>query len=218
MKNEKITEWLLDSDPSIRWQVMRDLLDSKQEIIASERNKIATEGWGSRLLSYQDSSGQWGGQLYNNKWLSTTYTLLLLRHMGLDPANQQAHLACKALLDSGFQPSGGINYAKTVESIDNGVTGMILSLLSYFGYPDHRVHTIAEYLVSQQMADGRWEPFIGNNNLKYTFDGTMLILDGLQAYEKQFPLKAERSAKAQMKGREFLFATNYSNLRKVMMS
>jgi len=103
MNKEKIIEWLLDSDPSIRWQVLRDLVGTSKEMIAEERQKVATEGWGAKLLSYQDTSGRWGGQLYGNKWISTTYTLLLLRQMGLEPSNPQVRRACEALLVAGIR-------------------------------------------------------------------------------------------------------------------
>lgn len=204
MNEEKVVEWLLDSDPSICWQVMRDIVGENKEIIAKERQKVATEGWGALLLSYQDSSGRWGGQLYNNKWLSTTYSLILLRQMGLEPGNHQAHLACQELLEEGFRANGGISYAKTIDCIDNGVTGMILSLLAYFCHPDDRVHAIVEYLYNQQMPDGRWEPVAGNKKIKYTFDATILILEGLREYEKQYSNQGNRAAEAQRKGREFL--------------
>ncbi len=202
--NNKYIEWLLDGDPSIRWQVIRDLLGADQGIISLERIKIATEGWGAKLLSYQDASGRWGGQLYSNKWLSTTYTLLLLRQMGLEPSNEQAHRGCRELLEGGFQKQGGISYARTVDIIDNGVTGMILTLLAYFGFSDERVHSIAEYLLEQQMPDGRWEPFPGNQNIRYAFDATILILDGLREYELMHPQFSKNVIEAQKRGQEFL--------------
>jgi hypothetical protein len=74
-----VTEWLLDSDPSIRWQVMRDLTDETAEAVASERSRVAREGWGARLLRLQDEQGQWGGAEFSEGWTSTTYTLLLLQ-------------------------------------------------------------------------------------------------------------------------------------------
>jgi len=200
----KLIEWLLEGDPAIRWQVMRDLVGASKETIATERHKVATEGWSARLLSCQDASGMWGGQLYNRKWLSTTYTLLLLRQMGLEANHPQAYLACKLLLNGGFKPNGGLSYAKTVDVIDNGVTGMVLSILAYFGYPDHRLHAIAGYLCDQQLSDGGWEPVPGDQHLRYKFDATLLILDGLHEYEQQFPGRSERVAAAQRRGREFL--------------
>lgn len=204
MGDGRVIEWLLEGDPAIRWQAMRDLVGASEKAVARERRKIATEGWGAKLLSYQDSSGRWGGELYNNKWLSTTYSMLLLRQMGLEPTNHQAHLACKELLEGGFQEDGGISYAKTIDCIDSGVTGMILSLLAYFGHQDDRVHAVAEYLVGQQMPDGRWEPVPDNKQIRYTFDSTMLILEGLREYQERFPERARPVVDAQSRDREFL--------------
>lgn len=202
--DERIIEWLLESDPSIRWQVMQDILGASQEDVARERKRIAKEGWGAKLLSYQDSSGRWAGQLYDHKWVSTTYTLVLLRRMGLEQTNAQAQKACKELLDGGFQKSGGINYAKSVEDCDNGVTGMILALLAYFGYQDTRFHAIVEYLLRHQMPDGRWYPAPHIRQIRYSLDCTILILEGLREYEKQYPQEAAQVIESQKKGREFL--------------
>jgi hypothetical protein len=204
MNEHKIMEWLLDSDPCIRWQVLSDLVGASEEEIAAERKKIGVEGWGAKLLSYQDACGMWGGQLYNNKWLSTTYTLLLLRQMGLEPGNSQAQKGCRLLLEGGYQATGSLSYARAAGHTDNGVTGMILSILAYFGYSDERVHGVAAYLQDQQQSDGRWEPYPENEHLRYTFDTTLLVLEGLREYEQQYPEKGEQNAGAQFKGREFL--------------
>jgi len=199
-----IFEWLMEGDPSIRWQVLRDLLGADDRSTTVERAKIATEGWGARLLSCQDASGRWGGQLYANKWLSTTYTLLLLRQMGLEPSNYQAQHGCRELLEGGFQPYGGISFTRTIDTIDNGVTGMSLTLLAYFRYSDDRLHNIVEYLLNQQIADGRWEPYPGNLNIRYTLDATILVLDALHEYEKIHPQRSNQILEAQQRGREFL--------------
>jgi hypothetical protein len=206
MNDETVIEWLLESDPSIRWQVMHDIVGAENEVVVRERQKVATEGWGAKLLSFQDPVGRWGGQLYNNKWLSTTYSLLLLRQMGLETSNHQAQLACKELLEGGFRANGGISYAKSIDIIDNGVTGMVLSMLAYFGYPDNRVHNIVDYLFSQQLPDGHWEPVQGQQDTqtKFIFDGTLLVLEGLHEYEKQYAYKAKRVAESQRRGRDFL--------------
>ena len=99
MNRDTVINWLLKSDPAIRWQTMRDLLKYDLKTIWHEREKIAKYGWGAKLLSYQDLSGLWGGGLYSPKWISTTYTMLLLRRLGLIPANAQAKKACQILLD-----------------------------------------------------------------------------------------------------------------------
>ncbi len=90
---KSVLEWLLDSDPSIRWQVMRDLTDAPEHVVASERARVATEGWGARLLGTQDPDGRWGGAAWNHGWNSTMHVLWLLCHMGLEPASAEAQRA-----------------------------------------------------------------------------------------------------------------------------
>jgi hypothetical protein len=82
---ENILNWLLDSDPSIRWQTLQGFTNSSQNKILSERNKIMSEGWGAKLLSYQAPEGKWADSLYSRKWISTTYTMMLLKNIGLMP-------------------------------------------------------------------------------------------------------------------------------------
>src|SRR5215510_6913955 len=88
-----VISWLLDSDPSIRWQVMRDLADAPADEVAVERSRVATEGMGARLLALQGADGRWGGAAWNHGWNSTMHVLTLLREMGLDPTSNQARRA-----------------------------------------------------------------------------------------------------------------------------
>src|SRR5271154_5011949 len=88
-----VIDWLLDSDPSIRWQVMRDLAELPEEEVAAERARVCTEGAGARLLALQAPDGRWGGAAWNRGWDSTMHVLLLLREMGLDPASDEARRA-----------------------------------------------------------------------------------------------------------------------------
>jgi hypothetical protein len=80
--------------------------------------------------------------------------MLALRRLGLDPDHQQAHKACKLLLDKGFYHDGGINYFSSLKHSETCVTGMILSILSYFCFQDERVDELVEHLLKQQMTDG----------------------------------------------------------------
>src|SRR5919106_4619615 len=135
-------DWLLKGDASIRWQVMRDLLDEPPRGYEKERTKIATEGWGEKLLARQDADGKWGGGIYNPKWVSTTYTLLLLRQFGLPQNTPEAQKGCKHFLLKGLYRDGGINLFKSTAYSETCINGMILTLLSYFRLPDERVHTV----------------------------------------------------------------------------
>src|ERR1700688_5129472 len=95
-------DWLLDSDPAIRWQVWRDLVDAPAEVVAAERARVATEGWGARLLSLQGEDGQWAGgacfparglnwrvENQGQPWISTLPTLQLLHDFGVDPCSDR---------------------------------------------------------------------------------------------------------------------------------
>ena len=85
-----VIDWLVDSDPSIRWQVTRDLTHGPADVVASERSRVATEGWGARLLALQAPDGRWAGRPWSQEWTDTFHVLELLRRFGLDPDSEQA--------------------------------------------------------------------------------------------------------------------------------
>ncbi len=95
-----VIEWLLDSDPSIRWQVMRDLIAESDATVARERSRVAAEGWGARLLDLQGSDGHWGGAAFvPHAWISTKDTLQLLRDLGVDPTSDRVRRAIDQVRD-----------------------------------------------------------------------------------------------------------------------
>ncbi|HCR72310.1 MAG TPA: hypothetical protein DIW23_12755 [Anaerolineae bacterium] len=206
MKTE-IISWLLKGDPAIRWQVQRDLLNQPQANFEAERKKVAKEGWGYRLLNLQDSDGRWGGGIYGPKYISTTYTMLTLRLLGLPRNNLQAKQACKIFLDKGYYTDGGINFfSYSWKYSETCVTSMILALLAYFRYPDERIHNIAEFVISQQMRDGGWNCECPRGATHSSFHTTISALEGLYEYECLFPEKKKRISKIRTRGHEFLFA------------
>lgn len=180
--NGDVITWLLAGDPAIRWQVIQDILHADRVSVENEREKISREGWGALLLSHQNNNGLWAGQVYDHKWISTTYTMLLLRQMGLNSDHPQAQRACDRLLEGGWQPEGFLSFSKSKVMCDLGVNGMVLSILAYFHCVDERVHRIAEYLLEHQSGDGHWDPYLGNICLKYQFDTTLQVLEGLSEY------------------------------------
>lgn len=210
---DKTLRWLLDGDPAIRWQVFQDVLGASETTVLRERRKVARAGWGARLLARQDAAGTWAGGLsadgglYSPKWISTTYTMLLLRDFGLPPTNRQARKACRILLDQGLQRDGGIGYgtwAKMRRASETCVTGMILSILSYFEYDDERLDTLAEHLLEQQMPDGGWNcqrPYGATHASVHT---TISVLEALQRYERHRRRHVQAVRAAQRRGREFL--------------
>jgi hypothetical protein len=172
---------------------------------------VARDGWGARLLAMQDSEGTWAGGLssdgglYSPKWTSTTYTMLLLRDLGLPANHRQARKAGALLLDRGLQRDGGINYGWRGRS-ETCITGMVLSILSYFGCHDARLDTIANHLLKAQMSDGGWNCRRPLGATHASMNTTISVLEGLRLLESQGEGDLSVLRAAQRRGREFLLA------------
>lgn len=204
---ETIIRWLLDGDAAIRWQVLRDLLDTAPARIARERARVASEGWGARLLARQDTDGTWAGGLYTPKWTSATYTLLLLRDLGLPARNGQALAASRLLLDAGVFRDGGINlWRKSHKESETCVTGMALSVAAFFGFEDERLEALAGYLLREQMPDGGWNCQRCRGASHGSFHTTICVLEGLLEFERLDPPDAASLRQARRSGQEFLLA------------
>jgi hypothetical protein len=130
--------------------------------------------------------------------------MLLLRDFGLEPTNHQAQLACKRLLEGGFYRDGGINFWASFKHSETCVTGMVLSILSYFQYPDERVPRLADHLLDQQMSDGGWNCESYKGARHSSFHTTISVLEGLHYFEKFSSYKSKEVWAAQQRGREFL--------------
>ncbi|MEH0108903.1 squalene cyclase [Tersicoccus sp. MR15.9] len=59
-----LLDWLLDTDPTLRWQVERDLAGAPPTVWQATRARVATEGFGAAMLAHQDEDGQWAGGAY----------------------------------------------------------------------------------------------------------------------------------------------------------
>ncbi|GAB2862008.1 squalene cyclase [Lentzea nigeriaca] len=193
-----VEAWLLDGDPAIRWQVIRDLQDGPEAEWRAERARVATEGWGARLLAHRDDGGRWTPRLYGRKWISTTYSLLLLRQLGLPPDDPRARESCALFLEEGLWEDGGMNLSVTQRRSETCITGFALGLLSYFGSPDPRRELLAAYLKREQMPDGGWNCLRHQGATHSSFHTTANVLDGLRDYGG-----AEQE---EARGREFLLA------------
>jgi len=204
---DKTIRWLLEGDPAIRWQTLRDLANAPARTAAAERKRVAQTGWGARLLAEQSEDGRWGGGskrdagMYTPKWTSTTYTMLLLRDLGLSSTNSQARAACKLLLDRGLQADGGINYVPDARS-ETCITGMVLSILGHFELEDDRVGNVETYLRNAQMSDGGWNCRRGSTHS--SMNTTISVLEGLRIREVTGRGNTRALRLAQEKAREFL--------------
>ena len=198
-----VIDWLLEGDPSIRWQVMADLLDAAPPDVNRERARVASEGWGKALLDLQEPDGRWGEGFYSPKWISTTYTLLQLRHYGLDPRSAPARNARDPLIDSGLTWRHGVDGgggAPFFEYLgETCVTAMNLALACYFEATTARTTEVVEYLLGQQMADGGWNCESVRGSVRSSFHTTISTLEGLLEFERSGHeaslLDASRSAR-----------------------
>ena len=181
-----IIRWLLDSDPSIRWQAMRDLTDAPGEEIAAERTKVATQGWGAQLLAGQGTDGYWGGGTPNPEWV-TLQTLLLLREMGLDPMSEQARRAVDMVRDNvrwqGVLPQDAAWHGKPLFAgeVEPCINGRVVAVGAYFGQD---VQAIVERLLGEQMSDGGWNCEQERGSKRGSFHTTICVLEGLLEHER----------------------------------
>ncbi|MHA1521957.1 MAG: hypothetical protein ACTSRK_17410 [Promethearchaeota archaeon] len=201
-------EWLMEGDPSIRWQTQKDLLLTPEKKYSLEQRKIPEEGWGKSLLALQDSAGTWAKGLYSPKWTSTTYTLLLLIRLGLPRDNPQARKAVKILLEKGFYSDGGINLFKSLDYSEMCVTGMIFKALCYFRIEDARIHKIYGFIRQEQMDDGGWNCEKPNGATHSSFHTTISVLEGIWEYEQWYPKKETEVHTLVDKAHEFLLLHN----------
>jgi len=180
-----VRAWLMEGDPAVRWQVMRDLLGASPQEVAAERAGVATEGWGAQLLELQDVDGRWADSLYSPKWTSTTYTLLLLERLGLPRGDPRAIAGCRQLWDSARWYGGGLTLAKTIREPETCITGMLVLLAASFGDDDPRLDSTVDWLVGQQLDDGGWNcESIRRGSTHGSFHTSITVLEALLAYEQ----------------------------------
>ncbi|MGA8921763.1 MAG: hypothetical protein WB682_01345 [Candidatus Dormiibacterota bacterium] len=217
-----VVAWLLDSDPAIRWQVMRDLADALEEDIVAERGRVAGEGWGARLLALQGQDGQWDGGTPTftstaaakwwqslpperqgtlfPQWTSTAWSLMLLRNFGLDPVSAEARHAVRLVREHcRWEHDGEPFFAGEVEPCINGKA---VAIGAYFG---EDVHGIVDRLLGEQMSDGGWNCEQENGSTRGSFHTTIDVLDGLLEHERATGGTPEVRT-ARLRGQEYLLA------------
>lgn len=165
---------------------------------------MAGEGWGVQLLSHQDDAGRWTRKLYGYKWTSTTYSIVLLRRMGLPSDDPRAERTCRLFLDEALWPDGGINISMSLERSETCATGMVLALLAWFAIDDPRRERLVDYLLVEQMPDGGWNCERFRRAAHSSFHTTRNVLEGLRVYAAAGGPRAAETATAEVRGREFL--------------
>jgi len=176
-------DWLLDADPAIRWQVMRDLTDAPALVVAAERARVASEGWGPRLLDQQRPDGQWGDGVAAPFWWSNLYTLLYVRDLGLDPTSARARTAIERVRRHvTWGPEFG-NSPFFEGEVEPCINGRVVALGAYFG---ERSDRLVDRLLGEQLADGGWNCEAERGSVRSSFHTTICVLEGLLAFERAF--------------------------------
>src|SRR4051794_49820 len=197
--NGPVIDWLLDADPSIRWQVLRDLTDTPAEIVAAERSRVASEGWGPWLLDRQRPDGQWGDGIATPFWWSNLYTLLFLRDLGIDPASARTRAAIDLVRDNvTWGPEFGDSPFFEGE-VEPCINGRVLAIGAYFGEASDR---LVDRLLGEQLEDGGWN-CDAPPSTRSSFHSTICVLEGLLAYEMATGTRPDVTA-ARARGQEYL--------------
>ncbi len=192
----ELHDWLMEGDAAIRWQTQQDLLDRAPSTVARERARVATTGWGKRLLDEQDPEGTWASGIYGRKWVSTTYTLLLLWRMGLPPTNRAARRGCARLWEA-VNIDGGVALPTSTTPPDICISAFWLLLAAYYGHDDDRIPDVVEWVLDNQLADGGWNcETIRTGSTHGSFHTTIQVLEALA--------EMGRHDEAAQRGREFL--------------
>ena len=196
--------WLLDSDPSIRWQVMRDLAGAPVGEVAAERARVATEGVGARLLALQAPDGRWGGAAWNRGWDSTMHVLSLLREMGLDPEGEEARRSVGLVRDSvtwrGCGPPEVDDNPFFAGEVEPCINGQVGAAGAYFGQD---VRGIVDRLLAEQLPDGGWNCEAANGSTRSSFNTTICVLECLLEYERAAGGGPEVTG-AHLRGQEYM--------------
>jgi hypothetical protein len=201
-----VIDWLLDSDPSIRWQVMRDLTEEPADVTAAERSRVATEGWGAELLALQAPDGLWAGRPWSQDWTDTFHVLELLRQFGLDPECDQARRAIGLVRERVVWRGGAPGETPWADNrffegeVEPCINGNVVATGAYFGVD---MAPLVERLLGEQLPDGGWNCEVENGATVSSFGTTINVLEGLLEHERAIGGSAEVRA-ARQRGEEYM--------------
>jgi hypothetical protein len=203
-----VLDWLLEGDPAIRWQAMRDLTNAPAGEVAVERARVEHDGWGARLLALEDPDGLWaGGACFpasyrgdepGQPWTATMHTLQTLQLLGLDPASKSARRAIVLVAENGRWEHAGQRYFDG--EVEPCINGRTIETGAYFGVP---VEPIVKRILAERLDDGGWNCEVENGSVRSSFDTTINVLDGLLEFERATGESAGVRA-ARRSGEEYL--------------
>ena len=203
-----VIDWLLEGDPAIRWQVLRDLTDDSPDEVAAERARVEHEGWGARFLALEDADGLWdGGACFpaayaggepGQPWTATMHTLQTLQILGLDPASETARRAIRLVAEHGCWEHAGQRYFDG--EVEPCINGRTIEAGAYF---EVGVAAIVERVLAERLEDGGWNCEAENGSVRSSFHTTIDVLDGLLEFERATGGSAAVS-EARHSGEEYL--------------
>ena len=196
-----VTNWLLDADPAIRWQVLRDLTDAPASEVAAERARVAREGWGAALLAAQDADGRWGGGTFFPRGTGTFDTLHLLHQLGIEPQSPELQRALEPVHEAArwdYDP----NFRFFDGEVEPCINGRVVGMGAAWG---RDVRGIVDRLLNEQMDDGGWNCEQENGSTRGSFDTTINVLEGLLEFERASG-GDEAVAAARERGEDYLLA------------
>ena len=191
-------DWLLDADPAIRWQAMRDLTNASPEQVAAERARVPHEGIGAKILACQGADGAWHKDGVAD-WLPTLVSMQLLRLTGANPADPLVKSAIDRL-QAGFRWAGDLGGKPFSDGeTEPCINGNALAASSYFGNPSGE---LARRLLREQLGDGGWNCEAPKSS-RSSFHSTICVLEGLLEYERAEG-SSSQLAGARERGQEYL--------------
>ena len=201
-KNNLIN-WLLSGDISIQFQTKRDLQNSSQKELELLQKKITSEGWGKAFLDTRDSkTGKWGNGIYSPKWISTHYTLLDLKNIGIHPKTKEYIQSCKILLDALWFNKGRIRKERF---LDVCICGMLISLCCYAKIESEKIFEIVDYLLDKHYPDGGWNCQWEKGDTHSSVHTTINVLEGIRDYENNgYEYRIQELKQKQEQAHEFL--------------
>ncbi len=196
-----VLEWLLASDPAIRWQAMRDLANGSADAVRRERSRVAGHGWGAAYLAKQQRGGGWGVEhptsFAKTPEGSAIHALMLLRAFGLDPADDRARRAVALVRDEVAHPHWGRAFFDG--EVEPCINGRIVAVGAYFG---EDVGGVVERLLGEQLEDGGWN-CEAPPSTRASFHTTICVLEGLLEFERVHA-PAAAVTEARLRGEEYL--------------
>jgi hypothetical protein len=200
-----VVDWLLDSDPAIRWQAMRDLTHEPADVIAAERARVAREGWGAKLLALQEPDGRWAGKAWSGDWTDTFHVLELLRRFGLDPTSPEARRATDLVRervtwrDPAFETPWADNRFFEGE-VEPCINGNVVATGAYFGVD---MTPLVDRLLGEQLPDGGWNCEVERGATVSSFGTTINVVEALLEHERAVG-GSTQVAEARRRGEEYM--------------